>query len=124
MQVFCLWEGTRTQGEHVPPDSEMLCGQNHHALPFSEAQSLGPQKGHEKFQAAKCLSKINREVKLAKMNGIKTLSPQEVVCLNMKGLMLCDGINLYLHPSVSLKTNFYFPFEGKTFGEHEVPSGL
>lgn len=57
------------------------------------------------------------------MNGKKTLSPQEVVYLNMNRLMLGDGMNLYLHPSVSLKTDFYFPFEGKTFCEHDVPNG-
>lgn len=57
------------------------------------------------------------------MNGKKTLSPQEVVYLNMNRLMLGDGMNLYLHPSVSLETDFYFPFEGKTFCEHDVPNG-
>lgn len=77
----------------------------------------------ENFQAAKCLTKINRKVKWVKMNGKKTLSPQEVVYLNMNRLMLGDGMNLYLHPSVSLKTDFYFPFEGKTFCDHDVPNG-
>lgn len=94
-----------------------------HFLPLNLCDHRKVKDRDENFQAAKGLTKINRKVKWVKTNGKKTLSPQEVVYLNMNRLMLGDGMNLYLHPSVGLKTNFSFIFEGKTFCEHDVPNG-